>query len=82
MTDEQLMVMEERTRAATSGPWVWDGDEMFSEPAGGGCIVTVDITDQTPVQSDRFFIAASREDMQDLIDEVRLLRMKLKYRDA
>jgi hypothetical protein len=55
---------------------------MFSEPAGGGCIVTVDITDQTPVQSDRFFIAASREDMQDLIDEVRLLRMKLKYRDA
>lgn len=61
LSDERLQEMEMRVAVASPGPWDHFGEALM------GCSVRI------PSQ-DALFIAHSRQDMEDLLEEVRRLR--------
>jgi hypothetical protein len=78
MDDGQLDEIEQRCRRATPGPWKsWiEGRDMTAADsfiATGG----EDIYLRGATEADQDFIAAARQDVQSLVDEVRRLRREV-----
>lgn len=82
LTDQQLDDIEARANAATEGPWMADGHEIY----GSGCGVldieqwkaeTLRIEDPEGAKADAEFIAHAREDVPALVETVRRLRAEL-----
>lgn len=87
MTDERLDEIQERADAATPGPWrmsEYDPAEVWADrdPAGWDAffIATTDRNMGDPNIADAEFIAHSREDVGELLAEVRRLRAELAAR--
>ena len=73
MNEQRLKEIEDRTNAATPGPWDMDGSGVY----GAGETEVVTFTDYLPIGDDADFIAYARQDIPDLIAEVRRLREEL-----
>lgn len=77
MTDERLSEIEERVNKATAGPWTalgdgdWQDVSGFAHDFGCGCCQR---EDGNFVAADAQFIAHARQDVPELIAEVRRLR--------
>lgn len=81
LTDEQLQEIEARCNAATPGPWAWaagrstvlgedgiiaaDGEEIFVNCGRGA---------GDPIDEDRQFLVAAREDIPALLAEIKALK--------
>jgi hypothetical protein len=84
ITESQLLMMEERASQATLGPWK-SYVEGRDHTSGSSFIMTgtserrgTDIELNGATQADQDFIASARQDVPDLINEIRRLRALLK----
>lgn len=79
LTEEQLLEIEARCKAATPGPWEWSGGryddvrlvglgQTVLQPDLYHCEAYIDVSD-----ADKLFIAAARSDVPALVAEVRRL---------
>lgn len=74
MTKEQLDAIREREKAATKGPWRFNGAFETAEGYFLECAYTEDIGGR---DEDIGFILHARQDVPDLLDEVDRLREEL-----
>ena len=82
MTQEQLDAIQERVNAATRGPWAVDSDDpayiIYPEKGGWDGLVIAQVADQDgalfSVEHNGALIAHARQDLADLLAEVRRLR--------
>lgn len=79
MTNEELNEILARAAAASPGPWVADGSavEAFNAPIDPDIAITGSMTIHSlPAEheANAAFIAAAREDVPNLVAEVRRLR--------
>ena len=87
LTDEELEVIARRVAAAQPGPWksFVEGRDHTSGSsfirAGEGTSRGEDIELTGATAGDRDFIAAARQDVPLLLDEIRMLRALLAKRD-
>lgn len=78
MTNEELDTIAERAAAASPGPWDADGGEpeqgvvVSADPLKLVCNVT-----RSPLAANTEFIAAARQDIPALVEEVRSLQKEL-----
>lgn len=68
-----LTAIEQRANAATPGPWVNDGAEIYADIIGGQWIGETLRLDDPTSESDAEFIAHARQDVDDLLAEVKRL---------
>jgi len=90
MTDKELDAIEARANAATDGPWSWDCGDAGIDESQKYCTVSAEddtgdfaiaeINDMYPPDGGRSnarFIAHAREDVPDLVAEVKRLGSEL-----
>src|SRR5690606_23917328 len=75
-TPADLLDIQQRLSAATPGPWVNDGAEIYADIIGGQWIGETLRLDDPTSESDAEFIAHARQDVDDLLAEVK------RYRDG
>jgi hypothetical protein len=76
MTNEELKAIRERAEAATPGPWIAEGETVYSSGvliAGTYPAMICDDCDITEAE----FIAHAREDVPKLLAEIERLRSAL-----
>lgn len=83
LSDEKLKAIRDRCEAATAGPWK-SYIEGRDHESGSSFIMTSaeDIELSGATDADQDFIAHARQDVPQLVDEVKRLRQRLKERGA